>query len=494
MNKSNNKIGSASHHGQIPIASPKVFISYSWSGQSRQEMVKEWADRLLSDGIKVTIDLYDLKAGQDKFGFMEQMVTDPEITHVLVVCDKSYAEKADQRIRGVGTESQIISQEVYSKVDQVKFIPIVCEFSDGEPYLPVYMKSRVWIDFSTLELINTNWERLLRMLYGKPLHEKPALGPAPSFLLEESTPSTPIKAKLNSLKQAILQGKPAVGLYRKEFLASCIEGIAALRVRTRPDLNLAGEKLLAECKVLTPIRDHIIDWILLEAHSSPSAQFTDALHEFLEQLMELKERPHRTDEWVEIWSEAHSLFIYETFLYVVAALLKSKAFTDLHDLFTTHYIAPKSERYRDENFLDFGAFHTESQTLHSVLSPPAGRRFLSPAAELVKRHATREDITFEDLIQADLLILLMTFIAPNVLWYPQLQYYSRFNNQFPFFKKATQHKFFKNLTVITGIEDADELRKIIADGHERLGTVRWNQFDERNFTSRLNAEKWDTLK
>jgi hypothetical protein len=76
---------------------PKVFISYSWTNQAHQECVKEWADRLLADGVNVILDPYDLKEGQDKYEFMERMVTDPEVTHVLVISDKGYADKAEAR-------------------------------------------------------------------------------------------------------------------------------------------------------------------------------------------------------------------------------------------------------------------------------------------------------------------------------------------------------------------------------------------------------------
>jgi hypothetical protein len=94
---------------------PKVFISYSWSSSHHQEMVKYWADRLIADGIDVIIDIYDLNEGDNKYTFMESMVTDSSVTHVLVICDAKYAEKADSRTAGVGTESQIISSEVYKK-------------------------------------------------------------------------------------------------------------------------------------------------------------------------------------------------------------------------------------------------------------------------------------------------------------------------------------------------------------------------------------------
>lgn len=45
---------------------PKVFISYSWNNQAHQEKIREWADRLIEDGIEVLIDVYDLKEGHDK--------------------------------------------------------------------------------------------------------------------------------------------------------------------------------------------------------------------------------------------------------------------------------------------------------------------------------------------------------------------------------------------------------------------------------------------
>src|SRR5262252_1284175 len=114
-----------------PRPRPKVFISYSWTSPGHQERVRLWAERLVQDGVDVVLDIYDLKEGQDKYAFMERMVTDPNITHVLVVCDKTYSEKADTKKAGVGTESQIISKEVYEKVEQAKFIPLACNFSEN---------------------------------------------------------------------------------------------------------------------------------------------------------------------------------------------------------------------------------------------------------------------------------------------------------------------------------------------------------------------------
>ena len=142
---------------------------------------------------------------------MEKTVTDPSVTHDLIFSDGQYAQKADARKAGVGTESQLISKEVYDKVDQKKSIPIACERQDnGEPYMPAFLKSRISIDFSTPEAANTNWEQLLRVLFGKPLYEKPELGTPPSFLTEaDARPSLPTIGKFSLLNDALLNSPPS---------------------------------------------------------------------------------------------------------------------------------------------------------------------------------------------------------------------------------------------------------------------------------------------
>ena len=180
--------GRAERDSAVSESRPCAFVSYSWTSPEHQARIKEWADQLLLDGIDVKLDIYDLSEGNDKFAYMESMVTDPAVSHVLVFSDAEYARKANDRRGGVGTESQIISREVYNEVEQTKFIPIVCEF-DGtgdqrEPCLPVFMKSLVWFDFSTPERAHGSWERLIRLLHGSPNHVRPPLGPRPTYIDE----------------------------------------------------------------------------------------------------------------------------------------------------------------------------------------------------------------------------------------------------------------------------------------------------------------------
>jgi hypothetical protein len=109
------------------MEAPKLFISYSWSNPDHEQSVVSLATDLRDSGIDVILDKWDLKEGDDAYVFMEQMVTNPDIQKVAIVTDRTYAEKADGRSGGVGTETQIISKEVYEQTQQNKFVAVVME-------------------------------------------------------------------------------------------------------------------------------------------------------------------------------------------------------------------------------------------------------------------------------------------------------------------------------------------------------------------------------
>jgi hypothetical protein len=150
----------------LKVSSPRAFISYSWSSRTHQDWVLVLATRLREDGVDVVLDKWDLKEGHDALAFMEQMVSDPMVTKVIIVSDRVYAEKADGRQGGVGTEAQIISAEVYGKSNQDKFCAVVSEMdAEGGPYLPIYYKARIYVDLSNEDAYATNYDQLLRWVF-----------------------------------------------------------------------------------------------------------------------------------------------------------------------------------------------------------------------------------------------------------------------------------------------------------------------------------------
>lgn len=476
----------------VELKQPKVFISYSWSSVHHQEMVKFWADRLIHDGVDVILDIYDLNEGDDKYAFMESMVTDTDVTHVLVVCDSKYTNKANGREKGVGTESTIISSEVYKKVKQSKFIPILCEFdNDGEPIAPVFMDARIGINFSTPESVNENWEQLIRLLFNKPLHVKPKKGSVPSYITSNvPLPANEARAKFESLRQAILQEKKGISMYRKDFIESCMSYADKLRVREKPDAAQFGQKIVDDCGELKVVRDHLCDWILLEGNVTQEDEFTEALLDVLEMLIELKSKPEDLTSWSDKWFEAHSVFVYETFIYIIASLIKVGRYRTLHEIYTSNYMNPPTVRNLNFEFDDFGCFYGYSESLQSVLRP--NERLYSPAAELIKMQADREDITFQDVVQGEALTLMMA-VLKQVHWYPGTLHYVSHHQRLPFFLRATQSKHFAKLATVTGIKSGSELRDTFKDALESSGLKSSSDFFRMDFLSLLNIEKLDTI-
>ena len=155
---------------------PKVFISYSWTNEEYKITVLQLAEALVSKSVDVILDRWDLHPGQDKFAFMEQSIEKSD--KVLVLCDKMYTEKANGRSGGVGTETEIITPDVYGKSLQEKFIPVIMEDYNT---VPVYFKSRIGIDYRNGHR-KEGFEGILRAIYDQPVYSKPPLGKKPEWL------------------------------------------------------------------------------------------------------------------------------------------------------------------------------------------------------------------------------------------------------------------------------------------------------------------------
>jgi len=156
------------------IPTSKVFISYSWTSEAHVTWVEALATRLQSEGVEVVLDRWDLKRGHDKYAFMEKMFTDPSVKKVLAICDSKYAAKADGREGGVGTESQIISPQVYAKTQQEKFIPIVRERdAAGDPYLPTFFSRRSIWTFRTTPSSRRCWTSFFETSSTRPQRSGP---------------------------------------------------------------------------------------------------------------------------------------------------------------------------------------------------------------------------------------------------------------------------------------------------------------------------------
>lgn len=167
---------------------PKVFISYSWSSEAHKQWVLELAEKLVAkSGVEVILDRWHGVVGHDRFHFMEESIKVAD--KVLVICDKTYCEKANGRHGGVGTETIIITPDVYKDTKQEKFIPISLEEDNGEYILPDFFKSRFALSMKLGDL-DKSYKELERLIWEEPLLTPPPRGKKPDFKAEKKEDDT----------------------------------------------------------------------------------------------------------------------------------------------------------------------------------------------------------------------------------------------------------------------------------------------------------------
>ncbi|MCB9285077.1 MAG: toll/interleukin-1 receptor domain-containing protein [Lewinellaceae bacterium] len=154
---------------------PRVFISYSHDSLSHKKWVLEFATRLRNNGIDAIIDQWELKAGDDIPHFMETNLEQAD--YVLMVCTPNYVQKANAGTGGVGYEKMIITSGLLSSIDQNKVIPIVRE--KGNPLVPTFLKSKLYLDFSIPNNYEFNFDELIRTVHQAPVFKKPEVGNNP---------------------------------------------------------------------------------------------------------------------------------------------------------------------------------------------------------------------------------------------------------------------------------------------------------------------------
>ena len=161
---------------------PKVFISYSWESKEHSDWVKSLADKLLADGIEAIIDSYDVSPGDRLPKFMESSIRDSD--YVIIICTEEYKRKANNREKGVGYESHIISAELYNNHNDRKFIPVIRQ-GDFNSALLTYLDGKLAIDLRGNPFNEDSYKDLIASIFK--VKKKPKVG-VRSYYLDEYEP------------------------------------------------------------------------------------------------------------------------------------------------------------------------------------------------------------------------------------------------------------------------------------------------------------------
>ncbi len=440
---------------------PRAFISYSWTSPEHINRVVSLAERLVGDGVDVVLDQWDLKEGHDKIVFMEKMVTDTTVNKVIVVSDRRYAEKADGREGGVGTESQIISKEVYERTEQDKFIPLVFEFdSKGQACLPTFLKSRIYIDFSSVQQSADNYERLLRTLFNKPAQQKPKLGKPPAYLSQETTTFSPNRSSLDMFIRALHEDKSSYKALAIEYLERFHSGLEEFKIDLPP--KKLEEEFLRVFHDMLHARNELLEFYKEAFSFKDDYDLMEIIIEFLEKTLNYNYRPIDVTSWDETWFENFKIFNYESFVYLIAILIKYKRYSLIDNLLSHGYYVEAAARDYNHAIHPFTIFWSDSEILR-IQNERLKSKKISPLAELIKKRATLSFLSFDEFIQADIVLLLRSLLDDDdyTKWYPRTMIFAGWSRALPLFARAESEKGFASISqMLSNINRAELKLKI----------------------------------
>lgn len=466
---------------KVKIEHPKVFISYAWGTEEHNSNVLSFATDLKHDGIDVVLDRWQLKEGFDTYAFMEKSATDSSITNVLILLDPIYAKKADARSGGVGTETQIISPEVYNKVEQEKFIPVIFERNqNGDVCKPKYLRGLLHFDLTNEEKYDSEYQRLVRRLYGIDTIKEPELGNPPAWL--EDIPQVKYKSKVNN---EFYKGNVAEKVKKKKFSDDFSELTSMI---LSFDFNKEND-VINQYKELTPLRD---EFLLKVQGSDYVEEGYKTIISGLERLAEtLRQRRARGDE-------TKQTLIHELFVYIVAYYLKQQDWEALGYILNKTYYTGKSNFNLDGD--SYNAFYNHNEELDREVCRRDNKNYYCGTATLWMELLNIEVCNKREFVFADLFCHNVSYLIENYKegwkWFPITYVYAEQDSRslmYNFSKRLCSKEHLQEMVRVTGYASVDEF---IAKYKEVEDHFEKNEYEKYRYNSCFEDAQtfWDYTK
>lgn len=466
----------------------KIFISYSWSSPEHEKFVIELAEDLVESGVDVVIDKWDLQNGQDSLSFMESMINDDSIRKVLIISDKVYAEKANNRAGGVGTETQIISPEIYASATQTKFVMVTTQKDEeGRHHVPIFYKGRIFIDMTDASLYSDGLEKILRWVYDKPVYKKPELGKRPLFLDESPETSLGTSSYCMRAVDAIRGGKSTVLGFFDEYLSTLTTNLERIRFKVGNSLEPDVE-FINNIDSFIPVRNEFVNLISLVARFNLGVDFSKRIHAFFQEAVSYCYVPESFNSYNEMDFDNFKFLINELYLYTIALYLKHERFDECSILFDKYYVPIKSKF--GDNPLNSYTIMNQHVSMLEWRNRHRNLRRLSLHADLLKERCHGLPVNFPEVNQADFLCYIKAMNEKDEqynFWWPNTLLYSRGRHPFEIFSKASDRGYFIRLKGLIGFSSGAELLEFVQALEKSDRLPRW-EFDRISPLRLSNAE------
>lgn len=454
---------------------PVVFLSYAWTSETHRRWVHQLADDLVANGIDVLFDGYSLRPGHDTFAYMEQIVTRADVSKVLCICDELYQTKADGREGGVGTETQIITPELYAKTEQTKFVALVRERDPtGKPRLPAFLAGRFFIDFSDDDQYHERFDELLRDIYSKPRRPKPPFGPAPAFLTED-VDTLATAGQVRRIEQALQGGLSSARGLIERYGDSLLTAVGTYRLSAAESQHQdMDDRIWNSIHKLRAYRDdclRVVDAIALYASDKSEVR---SLARLLDGLLglEVSVNEYRT----EAAFDNIRFFRRDLFHCAIALLLRRGRFGEVEQLLSYGYYLQSNGTGKA---CTFAAFHQYLFSLDEVRNHRLKLGRTSVTADLIRELVPTAYFDFRSAMQADFILYVRSmldlaesadsiWISTSSIWVPVTAPYFEFNADFELFRRANSKSGLSDLMTVFGTQSKREFLERFEAGGAKM--------------------------
>ena len=455
---------------------PNVFMSYSWTSKEHQLEVMEFATDLMEKGqMNVILDVWDARDGDDLNYFMEKNVKSPDTDFVLVILDECYKIKADNREGGVGTETVILSEEVYNHVENSKVLPIIWELDEnGNPFLPYYLSSRKYFDF--VNDYEDEFERLIRVIHNLPKYPKPKIGRLSEDFKEQKSICPDLKKHSKMNFSRILSVK-SIDVVVEEFLNDYLNELKELNINStliRDNFKLYDE-ILNCIKNYTYLRNYFIDFFekIIKSKDNQNLDI-DLIKEFFVDLYDLTKHSNDGKRKYQHYI-IYDFILRELFLYVVTIGLKNRNYIFLDNLLNSpYYFDNEIDDVDAQNFMNLdnrGEIHINDEinkcfyfAENKKISLGLGYLFIS------RLHNNYQQ---DDFVDADLLCCYISYLnfynkEYHYDWFPFSYPYKQSRN-FKLFRRLSSKNHFLKVKGLLDVNTCDELKVKIKEVDSYFG-------------------------
>lgn len=352
----------------------RVFISYSWDGDTHRDWVFQLCQDLRDKGVDAIID-QAMRKGKDLLGFMEKGIANAH--RVLVVGTPNYKRKSEEEKGGVKYEQNIIKASILHGIGSDRYITILREGNGFDESFPAVISTKGGYDMRDNSKYQEHLTSLVHEIYDKPIVVLNPIGAIPDFAQQKGELEKPAVENANDHYITLV----------KRYLSSPEYNIAFSDL-IKKMTNEAFGKIMEKANYNTPPSADVFT-AYTEYHHHAVSDLMDAailtaqwgtakqLEMFGQVLVKLSNKPFVNGQIERVGSELlHGIGAQFLFNAVGMACVKFERFAELEKILSQSIPAPhfKSISYRQPLIQVLGEQYWSNDDLNQVL----GQRYYYP--------------------------------------------------------------------------------------------------------------------